>query len=966
MQPNAASKKAQQWKISVGVRSRPLLASEEARGEKSVVRCDGGTKVVVWDPSDEGVDLSVDVLHRSAERHYNFPLVFGPDASQLEVWRPTVKPLVEFVLSGCNASVFAYGCTGSGKTHTMVGSAEKPGTMVLTLEHLFERMKSNPGAQMKAKMSYLEIYNETIRDLLSPSSKKLALRESQDTGVTVSGLSEFEATSAKQVMEVLAKGNECRTVEATAANEASSRSHAILQVIVSQTAGGNMQKMSKLCMVDLAGSERASATKNRGIRLTEGANINRSLLSLANCINALFAAAKYKRDRVHIPYRDSKLTRLLKDSLGGNCRTVMIATLNPLGKMFEESLNTLKYASRASNITTNVKVVLRPLPKPPKPPPEVPAPVAAGRRGGQALGQEQGQGQGAGQEQAHGQGRGGGSGSNAAHGGRNNQLQPLGRQAVLSSRPGQHSFASGKSAAAAKTDRGKGRGQEEQQRQQGVLVNQVNELQGRIMKLESLNDDLVSRHQSELREKNAFISALQSKLSFKDDTKGSSKISSKISSKGVSPQRESPAKTGQTGQTGHGETSNTSNPMYKGMYDQRTAVVDGQVAGQDHDRRLSPFGRGPVRTEGGPFARQRLQNVGAGGSGSVSPAVSLSPESSRRLAADAGGGVGGGRAGPASDDISANWSNIPALAEAAADDRIDGVARRIVVREDSPQGERGRAPGRNGKGGKSDFGVRGVGAGGAAIPWARRAVVPAEDLEQFIMRDVHHPVQHGRHPLQNIRGKHPKVVTGMKSGVKPGMKSVMKGPSMAIDGKAGGGKGGGVFGREMAERRAGHGGGEPVPRKRPLPGLSYGGNYGGAGGGYGGGGGYGEGNNAGGNYGYGDYGVDGAGRGNAAIGNNGGKDGYGAPLQQPAAGGIGVVAGVNRNRAAAKFVGGRPLPARGGLAKERVSKGLASRVRTSFRSFPTAFQGGANQGADQGGGGARKRGQRRAASKYRV
>lgn len=202
-------------------------------------------------------------------------------------------------------------------------------------------------------LSYLEIYNERINDLLQPSSTDLQLSEDPVRGMVVQGITEYGADSADEILELLHRGNLHRTVEPTAANQVSSRSHAVLQVTVEQAertahVTGNL-RIGKLSMVDLAGSERASKTENRGDRLKEGANINRSLLALGNCITALAEGR-----RSHVPFRDSKMTRLLKDSLGGNCRTVMIANISPSHRTYEETVNTLKYANRAKNLKTQV------------------------------------------------------------------------------------------------------------------------------------------------------------------------------------------------------------------------------------------------------------------------------------------------------------------------------------------------------------------------------------------------------------------------------------------------------------------------------------------------------------------------------------------------------------------------------------------------------------------------------------
>jgi kinesin family protein 18/19 len=231
--------------------------------------------------------------------------------------------------------------------------------MFLTLKELFVKIKGQSrNFNYDIRVSFLEIYNEMIKDLIVVSDDVLDLREDKDKGITVAGLSEVEVESPEDVMELLFFGNQNRTQEATDANETSSRSHAILQITVEakdKASGTSAQvAVGKLSLIDLAGSERAAKTNNRGIRMIEGANINRSLLALGNCINALVEDMK-KNSKTHIPYRDSKLTRLLKDSLGGNSRTVMIANISPGNDSYEDSHNTLKYANRAKNIKTSLR-----------------------------------------------------------------------------------------------------------------------------------------------------------------------------------------------------------------------------------------------------------------------------------------------------------------------------------------------------------------------------------------------------------------------------------------------------------------------------------------------------------------------------------------------------------------------------------------------------------------------------------
>lgn len=198
----------------------------------------------------------------------------------------------------------------------MLGTEDEEGIMILTLKELFEKISFySKEREYKVKLWYIEIYNENIRDLLSNTDEYLDLREDPNRGISISNISELNVTSCQDIMQLLKKGNKSRTQEATGANETSSRSHAILQMQVEykdKVTGMDVEiKVGKLSLIDLAGSERASATQNRGIRLIEGANINRSLLTLGNCINAL-CEANEKGTKPYVPYRDSKLTRLLK------------------------------------------------------------------------------------------------------------------------------------------------------------------------------------------------------------------------------------------------------------------------------------------------------------------------------------------------------------------------------------------------------------------------------------------------------------------------------------------------------------------------------------------------------------------------------------------------------------------------------------------------------------------------------
>ncbi|KAA1111913.1 kinesin-like protein Klp5 [Puccinia graminis f. sp. tritici] len=289
------------------------------------------------------------------DMRFCFDRVFNENASQEDVYHGAAKDLIDGVLGGFNATVFAYGATGCGKTHTITGTPEAPGIVYLLMKDLFGRIADQEeDTTTEISISYLEIYNETIRDLLNPNAPILNLREA-NSSVSVPGLSTLTPTSASDVITVISSGNSHRTVHGTEANAVSSRSHAVMSVNIRRkpkTAGLiDDWTVATLSVIDLAGSERASVTKNKGERLLEGANINKSLLALGNCINAL---CDPKSRGNHVPYRNSKLTRLLKHSLGGNCRTLMIVCVAPTSAHYDETHNTLQYANRAKEIKTKV------------------------------------------------------------------------------------------------------------------------------------------------------------------------------------------------------------------------------------------------------------------------------------------------------------------------------------------------------------------------------------------------------------------------------------------------------------------------------------------------------------------------------------------------------------------------------------------------------------------------------------
>ncbi|KFK44023.1 hypothetical protein AALP_AA1G205200 [Arabis alpina] len=331
-------------RISVFVRLRPMGKKERENGSRCCVKVLNKRDVYLTEFTDDNDYLR---LKRLRVRHFTFDSSFPETTTQQQVYSTTTGDLVEAVLEGRNGSVFCYGATGAGKTYTMLGTMENPGVMVLAIKDLFAkvRQRSLDGNHV-VHLSYLEVYNETVRDLLSPG-RPLILREDKQ-GIVAAGLTQYRAYSTDEVMALLQRGNQNRTTEPTRCNETSSRSHAILQVIVEyKTRDGSMNiisRVGKLSLIDLAGSERALATDQRTLRSLEGANINRSLLALSSCINALVEGKK------HIPYRNSKLTQLLKDSLGGSCNTMMIANISPSNHSFGETQNTLHWADRAKEI----------------------------------------------------------------------------------------------------------------------------------------------------------------------------------------------------------------------------------------------------------------------------------------------------------------------------------------------------------------------------------------------------------------------------------------------------------------------------------------------------------------------------------------------------------------------------------------------------------------------------------------
>ncbi|OXB70749.1 UNVERIFIED_CONTAM: hypothetical protein H355_012860 [Colinus virginianus] len=348
--------------MKVVVRVRPESQKEKDGNFAKVVHV-VDQHILVFDPKEEEFSFfhGKKLAHRDINKRtkkdlkFVFDAVFAETSTQLEVFEHTTKGVLDGFLNGYNCTVLAYGATGAGKTHTMLGSPEDPGVMYLTMMALYNCMQQLKEKICNIAVSYLEVYNEQIRDLLV-NSGPLAVREDAQKGVVVQGLTLHQPKSAEEILQMLDYGNKNRTQHPTDVNATSSRSHAVFQIYLRQqdkiASISQNVRIAKMSLIDLAGSERASATNAKGARFREGANINRSLLALGNIINAL---ADPKSKKQHIPYRNSKLTRLLKDSLGGNCRTIMIAAVSPSFMFYDDTYNTLKYANRAKDIKSSLK-----------------------------------------------------------------------------------------------------------------------------------------------------------------------------------------------------------------------------------------------------------------------------------------------------------------------------------------------------------------------------------------------------------------------------------------------------------------------------------------------------------------------------------------------------------------------------------------------------------------------------------
>ncbi|BET00072.1 unnamed protein product [Nesidiocoris tenuis] len=348
---NERAKSARNECVQVVVRCRPMNEKEMMHGYENVVSVFPSRGVVeMFNPKDDD---------RSSSKMFTYDAVYDSNSTQLDVYGESVFPLVSSVLEGFNGTIFAYGQTGTGKTFTMEGrgTGNDRGIIPRSFDQIFTHISRSDNMQYLVRASYLEIYQEEIRDLLDTNPKKrYELRESVDSGVYVKDLQSFVCKSISEIEKLMATGNQNRTIGATNMNEHSSRSHAIFMVTIEMSDTSNQEiknqvRVGKLNLVDLAGSERQTKTGSTGTRLKEASKINLSLSALGNVISALVDGKGQ-----HIPYRDSKLTRLLQDSLGGNSKTIMIANIGPASYNYEESLTTLRYANRAKNIKNKPRI----------------------------------------------------------------------------------------------------------------------------------------------------------------------------------------------------------------------------------------------------------------------------------------------------------------------------------------------------------------------------------------------------------------------------------------------------------------------------------------------------------------------------------------------------------------------------------------------------------------------------------
>ncbi|XP_051482186.1 kinesin-like protein KIF1A isoform X25 [Apus apus] len=355
--------------VKVAVRVRPFNSREMSRESKCIIQMSGSTTTILnpKQPKETPKSFSFDYSYWSHTTPSDINY-----ASQKQVYRDIGEEMLQHAFEGYNVCIFAYGQTGAGKSYTMMGKQEKDqqGIIPQLCEDLFSRINdtTNDNMSYSVEVSYMEIYCERVRDLLNPKNKgNLRVREHPLMGPYVEDLSKLAVTSYNDIQDLMDSGNKARTVAATNMNETSSRSHAVFNIIFTQKRHDaetdiTTEKVSKISLVDLAGSERADSTGAKGTRLKEGANINKSLTTLGKVISALAEMDsgpnknKKKKKTDFIPYRDSVLTWLLRENLGGNSRTAMVAALSPADINYDETLSTLRYADRAKQIRCNAVI----------------------------------------------------------------------------------------------------------------------------------------------------------------------------------------------------------------------------------------------------------------------------------------------------------------------------------------------------------------------------------------------------------------------------------------------------------------------------------------------------------------------------------------------------------------------------------------------------------------------------------
>ncbi|XP_033012102.1 kinesin-like protein KIF1B isoform X5 [Lacerta agilis] len=355
--------------VKVAVRVRPFNSRETSKESKCIIQMQGNSTSILnpKNPKEPPKSFSFD---------YSYWSHTSPDdpcfASQNRVYNDIGKEMLLHAFEGYNVCIFAYGQTGAGKSYTMMGKQEEnqAGIIPQLCEELFEKINDNSNEEISysVEVSYMEIYCERVRDLLNPKNKgNLRVREHPLLGPYVEDLSKLAVTSYTDIADLMDAGNKARTVAATNMNETSSRSHAVFTIVFTQKKHDletdlSTEKVSKISLVDLAGSERADSTGAKGTRLKEGANINKSLTTLGKVISALAevdnctSKSKKKKKTDFIPYRDSVLTWLLRENLGGNSRTAMVAALSPADINYDETLSTLRYADRAKQIKCNAVI----------------------------------------------------------------------------------------------------------------------------------------------------------------------------------------------------------------------------------------------------------------------------------------------------------------------------------------------------------------------------------------------------------------------------------------------------------------------------------------------------------------------------------------------------------------------------------------------------------------------------------